>query len=305
MRNAWFFKRFFYQGKYVKKKERNNSIALLLLPSVLGICLCIVCVCGMTWAWYTASVETPTQSITAAYYTVVVDSVENEGTPVSASDGNYTLTAGQIYTIKLRASGTVQNCGGYCLIAHNDVPACYTQTFKPDETITITIQPEETGVYTFSGVWGSLPNDVKFIKDGGSMPAELAPTPSEPDPSASSESSASDPIEPTEPSDSEPTEPSDSTPTEPSDTTPSDSSGATPSEPSDEKNAYTVQDGDTLLDIAEKFGVTTEQLVVYNNLGDADSLHSGQVLQIPPKDWDLSPVTEDPTDASTQPDSST
>ncbi len=51
-----------------EKKERKDSLVPLLLPSVLGIFICMICVCGMTWAWYSASIETPSQKLTAAYY---------------------------------------------------------------------------------------------------------------------------------------------------------------------------------------------------------------------------------------------
>ena len=53
-------------------------------------------------------------------------------------------------------------------------------------------------------------------------------------------------------------------------------------------STYTVQDGDTLLALASKFGVSSSQMldwvastVTLNGLGDADNLKAGQVLKLP------------------------
>ncbi len=45
--------------------------------------------------------------------------------------------------------------------------------------------------------------------------------------------------------------------------------------------AYRVQEGDTLWDLARRFGTTVEDLAARNGLSDADFLRPGQVLQVP------------------------
>jgi LysM repeat protein len=45
---------------------------------------------------------------------------------------------------------------------------------------------------------------------------------------------------------------------------------------------YTVQSGDTLFRIAQRFGVTVQAIVTANNLSNPDSLSVGQQLVIPP-----------------------
>ena len=44
---------------------------------------------------------------------------------------------------------------------------------------------------------------------------------------------------------------------------------------------YTVQRGDTLSEIAERFGTTVSALVLANNIADRDRIYPGQVLIIP------------------------
>jgi murein DD-endopeptidase MepM/ murein hydrolase activator NlpD len=50
-----------------------------------------------------------------------------------------------------------------------------------------------------------------------------------------------------------------------------------------EAGSYTVQSGDTLIDIASRLGVTVRDLVRENDLSDADLIQPGQVLRVPPE----------------------
>lgn len=186
---------FFRDGGNAEKKERKDGLVPLLLPSVLGICICMVCLCGMTWAWYTVSIEAPAQKITTAYFKVTVDSIRiksnpteeasadsetNEENAISApsadstsdaneipadNDGGYELEEGKTYTVVLTAAGTVKN-SGYCLIEKADESEddegtkYYTPSMKPGERIKIEFIPENSGTYTFRGVWGGYPTGV-------------------------------------------------------------------------------------------------------------------------------------------------
>ncbi len=47
------------------------------------------------------------------------------------------------------------------------------------------------------------------------------------------------------------------------------------------EEAYTIQIGDTLFEIAQIFGVTVEDLISFNGIADPDAIESGQVLKIP------------------------
>lgn len=272
---------FFHRGDHSKNQERKDSIVPLLMPSILGICICFVCICGMTWAWYSASVETPAQKMTAAYYEVTVVSVRDDADAnvAPSADGSYNLIEGTSYTVTLKASGSVEKCGGYCLIECGDTKY-YTQTFRPEESITIIFIPETTGTYTFTGVWGSLPaGTVSFLGDTDPVAEPLingltpdntvAPAPNEP--------SASEIDDKTSTS-NEPTE--DQTPV---------------------SDAYTVQPGDTLSAIADKCNTTAAKLAAYNGIDDANSIYVGQIIKIPPEDWKM-PVADSTSPEQTETD---
>ncbi|MDF3002018.1 MAG: nfdA, partial [Bacillota bacterium] len=60
-------------------------------------------------------------------------------------------------------------------------------------------------------------------------------------------------------------------------------------------NSYTVQQGDVLWKIAEKYELSYQELAKFNELKDPNRIYSGQVLQIPsiPKEIAPSPIAED------------
>src|SRR3954469_12227122 len=49
-----------------------------------------------------------------------------------------------------------------------------------------------------------------------------------------------------------------------------------------EARSYTVVSGDTLFEIAQRFGITLDELSAYNGISDPNLLEVGQVLLTPP-----------------------
>ena len=164
---------------YVPKHEKptDENILRLLLPSFAGIILCMVCLVGMTWAWFSAGVQTSPQTIAAGHYDITVTI---DGEPV---DTSRMLQAETTYTITLTASGTAPS-GGYCLIENESKTVRrYTQVFKPNAIIEIQFTPPANGIYTFTGIWGSIPEGVKeddMIREAGTPPLPNAPEAQQP-----------------------------------------------------------------------------------------------------------------------------
>lgn len=252
------YRRIFRKGDHAKKEERKDSLVPLLLPSILGIFICTICVCSMTWAWYTASIETPTQKLTSACYEVTVESVMNGDSKIDPTDNvYYSLEAGISYAVTLKASGTVKECGGYCLIQNDAGDKTYTQSIMPEASITVQFKPNTSGDYTFSGVWGSLPADtVGYLKH--IEPADI-PIADNPAPDNTNIPAQNDPTD-------------------------------QPSEPS--SGTYTVQSGDTLSGIAASFNTSADKLAAYNGITDKGDIKAGQVLNISPQDYEIPEPTD-------------
>lgn len=144
-----------YVPKHTKLTDEN--IFRLLLPSIIGVVICMVCLAGMTWAWFTASVTTPLQTITAANYDVTV-SVTNDGVEIPAENGAYTLPSGD-NTVQLTATGNAST--GYCkIILSGHADTYYTPQFPNPEAqnsaaFTFTVKVSADTEMTVIPTWGT------------------------------------------------------------------------------------------------------------------------------------------------------
>ena len=145
-------------------KSTDENILRLLVPSLLGILLCMICLAGTTWAWFTASVQTQPQTIEAANYDIAVSITNESGDFVSHGQP---LKTGKSYKVTLTASGTADKFGGYCIVGCGDV-MLYTAQLLPGHTLSFTLTPPETAAYTFTAVWGSHSGETD-IKNGSTI----------------------------------------------------------------------------------------------------------------------------------------
>ncbi|MGN1095932.1 MAG: hypothetical protein ACI4QR_06045 [Eubacteriales bacterium] len=92
----------------------------LMIPSVLGILLCGVCLIGLTWAWFSDSASGNVKNLTTSNYNITVQiTSENDNMSVNQNtDGSYTLSHGKKYNVTLTAAGNAST--GYCKIKLND-----------------------------------------------------------------------------------------------------------------------------------------------------------------------------------------
>lgn len=175
-------KNIFYTAKH--SKPSDETILQMIAPSIMGIALCMVCLAGTSWAWFTSTVQTSPQTIEAANFDIAV-TVNDEPVPSPV-----TLEAGQQYTVTLTAIGNAPS-GGYCRVEGGTAPL-YTTPLLPGDTLTFTLIPEKDGSYTFTGVWGSYAGTAD-ISEGCTVGQKRTETPVE---------NAAPPSEPEEPADS-------------------------------------------------------------------------------------------------------
>lgn len=158
-----------YVPKHAKASDEN--ISKLIMPSMIGILLCAVCLAGLTWAWFYASVNTQSQTITAANFYVEVD--------VTAESGhisNNFLEHNTQYTFTLTRKGT-SSAIGYCEIKiGNEV--YYTESIPTDSPFKFTFIPAADCTYTVTPIWGiSPPEGAVIIQNNGSFGSESQQTP--------------------------------------------------------------------------------------------------------------------------------
>lgn len=104
---------------YVPKhgKVSDKEFTRIMISSVLGIMLCVICLAGLTWAWFSGSVSSAANNITAASFNIQID-VNVKGTkttvPHTVENGIYSfsLENNKVYDVKITADGTATT--GYC-----------------------------------------------------------------------------------------------------------------------------------------------------------------------------------------------
>ena len=159
-------------GKRMQKEKHSDNIVHILAPSVLGLCICAVCLCGMSWAWFTASTAASATTIRSA--TLQIEEVKLDNKELT-SDGNgrYTiterLTKNSSYALSFKATKNSTATKGFCKISIKIGDSAETSYYTEDiadkkaHTVTITVNniSKEGVTITVEPIWGSLPEGIK------------------------------------------------------------------------------------------------------------------------------------------------
>lgn len=141
-----------------QEKATDANIMQLLMPSVLGIIICLVCLAGMTWAWFTDTGEVSAAPLRSAeHWSKTV--IKNEGETVdSGKDGTYNLTPNTLYTVELTSAGNTSN-GGFSAVSV-DGDTYYTKRMQKNDSITFTVC-SENGRITIDSGWQDFSSESK------------------------------------------------------------------------------------------------------------------------------------------------
>ncbi len=150
---------FFYKARYAKPRERFDGLNHLMAPSLLTICACTFCLCGMSWAWFSDSTSSNLSPIKSATYEVTVTENNQQLQP---ADGIYKIhTAPNVeYTIFIEATGTAGK--GYCVINLYDT-TYYTEDIPNDGTFTFTFTGSKNCELSICPLWGSYKPEGKNV----------------------------------------------------------------------------------------------------------------------------------------------
>ena len=158
----------FHRPNHAKKENRSDGIFHILAPSLIGICLCAVFLCGASWAWFTAGTTTGTTEIQSSYYKLLYQVNENTDTTELAEAGTaYTLTA-NVCVIKLKAIGTA-GATGYCSIKVGN-ETYYTEQIFVDDTFIFTVNASAGTNIILTPKWGTY-SHTATIQDNGEIAA--------------------------------------------------------------------------------------------------------------------------------------
>lgn len=154
-------KRFWSDLFYVPKYEKVSDKAFLriMLSSVFGILLCGICLAGLTWAWFTSSISSTANTITAADFSVGVEFKQDESViePVIENE-SYKLNSGT-YTVTVTASGTATT--GYCTVKFGSNTYHTIQLYPAGEdgkpqSVEFTVKVSDGSLLTITPQWGTF-----------------------------------------------------------------------------------------------------------------------------------------------------
>ena len=150
------FSSLFYVPKY--EKVSDVSFSRIIVSSVLGILLCIFCLAGLTWAWFSGSSSSAANSITAAEFKV---KVKINGSEITSANGKYTLTQEQNQVI-VTADGSATT--GYCIVKFGENTYHTIQIFKvpaegKPQSVTFTVYSVAGAKLEIIPQWGTCADD--------------------------------------------------------------------------------------------------------------------------------------------------
>ncbi len=159
-----FVRRLFYQPKHAKAAGGDASIYRSLAPSLAGMALCTVCLCGTSWAWFTATATTSIQAIqTPEYHLTYQVGTDAKGTDLAADGASYMLTGGTT-EITLKAAGT-PGATGYCSITIGD-KTYYTEQFFAGDEFIFTVNAAEGTEIKLTPKWGTYSGTANVVNKG-------------------------------------------------------------------------------------------------------------------------------------------
>ena len=161
---------FFHQPKRAEKETRIDGVFHILAPSLAAFCLCAVCLCGASWAWFTASTSTGTTAIQSSSYKLLYQVGEDATATELAEAGTaYKLTS-DTTVITLKAAGTA-GATGYCSITVGS-ETYYTEQISVNGTseFTFTVNAAAGTNIILTPKWGTY-SHTATIQDNGEIAA--------------------------------------------------------------------------------------------------------------------------------------
>lgn len=136
-----------------KKDMQKDDVYHVLAPSLLSLCICILCLCGTSWAWFTAATSSGVATIETANYTAEVIIVEAR-------------TDTKTHNVTIHVPETVTATTGYCEVELNG-RTYYTPQILKGENFSFEVQVEDINKdLKITPMWGRPP------VEGYIMPSE-------------------------------------------------------------------------------------------------------------------------------------
>ncbi len=155
------------------QKLTDKAFSRLMLTSVLGILVCMLCLCSATWAWFEADVSNNSNTLSSGSLGLDVAIVTAQGDPVSVTkqhngSASCRLESGT-YTVTLALSQDTTVTKGFCTVTVNGRVYTSASLFlqdAPSLAFALDVGAEVAAVtLTFTPEWG-MPSQADILPNG-------------------------------------------------------------------------------------------------------------------------------------------
>lgn len=135
-------------------KLTDKAFSRLVLTSIMGILVCMICLCSTTFAWFTDSAPSEGNEIKMSDECGLTVTVMQDGTPLDNIESGVELDSGVEYTVTLYLPSDTSS--GYCLISAggNTYYTDYILRNSQPQTVTFKLKVETTQTVVFTPRWG-------------------------------------------------------------------------------------------------------------------------------------------------------
>ena len=154
-----------------REKLSDKAFARLAITSILGILVCIICLCSTTYAWFSGSVQVDSNTLKGAGECLLSVSVYKDGTEKAIIDTNHsaTLECDGTYSVTLTLPN--ESASGYLVLTVDDQEyySDYLQgNDNTDQTLTFTLNVKAAKTVTFTARWGIYSGEC-HVKNGETL----------------------------------------------------------------------------------------------------------------------------------------
>ena len=163
-----------FEEKNNTDKLTDKAFSRLVATSVLGIVICIICLCSSTWAWFGDTAPSKGNVVSAAGQCLLKVSVSDDVNVIETVDISSPETihfdAGNTYTVTLTLPKN--SSSGYLVIDSGEgkIYTDYLEAHKEDveKTLSFTLEVEEATDFVFTLRWGIYSSDAD-VRNGENL----------------------------------------------------------------------------------------------------------------------------------------
>ena len=145
---------FFHQPKRAEKETRIDGVFHIIAPSLAAFCLCAVCLCGASWAWFTASSGIGAAKVQAATYTVEIKYKTTDTSDWQPCEYQISLDGKKTYNLCITRNGTATD--GFCDVTIGDKTYQTNQIPKDSSfAFSVDVQGNEDATLVITPKWGT------------------------------------------------------------------------------------------------------------------------------------------------------